>query len=101
MNVDPSGMVPAQFLFLFGFVLFVLSAVVHLVFAFAVKLDASRLRRQGVGPALVGPGVWMLVTLLLGVFGAVIYWAMHHSALAPAPADRSRKGREEGTGKDE
>jgi phosphate/sulfate permease len=60
------------------------TAIVHIAFAFAVLADSHllwrHLRRK---TFLVGGGMWALATLLGGVFTAAIYWLIHHSTLRP------------------
>jgi hypothetical protein len=60
----------------------VLTAIVHVGFAFAVLADSGmmqrHLRRE---PFLVGGVMWALATLLGGVFVAAVYWLVNHSTL--------------------
>ena len=58
----------------------VLTAIVHITFAVAVYRDASRLE----SPVFVGAGIWLIATLIGGVFTAAIYWAIHRSRLNPS-----------------
>jgi hypothetical protein len=60
----------------------VLTLVVHVAFAGAVWSDANELQQGGKGPALVGPIIWTLATLVGGLVSAGIYWVMHHSTLS-------------------
>ena len=61
-----------------------LTAVVHIGFAFAVLSDAGTLSGQnGRRSVLVGTELWALATLLGGVFVAALYWLLHHSSLRP------------------
>lgn len=73
----------------------VLTAIVHICFAMAVFADAGKLSR----PALVGPVVWALATLLGGVVAAGIYWVMNRSTLcgrvASGVAAQARSGASE------
>jgi hypothetical protein len=56
--------------------------VVNVAFALAVGRDADKLTSGERQTILVSPFVWMLSTLLGGVFVAATYWVMHHSSLA-------------------
>ena len=64
--------------------LWVLTAIIHISFAFGVLNDTQmlwrHLRRK---TFFVGGGLWALATLLGGVFVAAIYWLIHHSSLRP------------------
>ena len=65
-----------------AFVLMVVNALVHLLFAGAIAKDTGRLYRLGIQPVLVSGHVWAFATLLGGVTTALFYWLMHHSSLA-------------------
>jgi hypothetical protein len=64
-----------------GFVVVVAYAAVHILFAYAVFKDSNALEQDGKKLVLVGPWIWALATLFFGVFGALGYWAAHHSTL--------------------
>lgn len=82
---------------------FILIAVVHVAFAIGVGRDARRMlphepqptsggrsRRIAREPrraatTLVAPGIWILATVLGGLFVAAVYWVIHHSSLRPPP----------------
>ena len=79
----------------FAIAFMIAGAIINIAFAIAVARDSARLarsayRQRGNGPvqthgtAFVGPGIWILATLLGGVFVAAIYWAIHHSSLRKA-----------------
>ena len=79
----PGGFLPGAGVF-WLFAVWILTAIVHIGFAFAVLADTlllwRHLRRK---TFLVGGGLWALATLLGGVFIAAIYWLIHHSTLRP------------------
>ena len=58
----------------------VIIIVVHISFAAAIFRDATYLPAPR-KPISVGPSIWLLATLLGGIFVATIYWVMHHSRL--------------------
>jgi hypothetical protein len=61
-----------------------LTALIHLVFAWSVLIDADRMwRTERRKPVFVGASLWALATLLGGVLAAGVYWVMHHSTLRP------------------
>ena len=67
----------------------VIIIVVHISFAVAIFRDATNLPAPR-KPIFVGRTIWLLATLVGGIFVATIYWVMHHSRLnssvaAPLP----------------
>lgn len=65
----------------FLYLLSIINAILHLIFASAVARDAGKLYQLGYKPALVSATTWAFATLLGGVFTAAIYWFIHHSNL--------------------
>ena len=65
----------------FYYLLLVISAILHVIFAGAVARDAGGLYKLGQRPALVSAASWAFATLIGGVFTAAIYWFIHHSTL--------------------
>ena len=70
-------------------VVLVLTAVVHIGFAFAVWGDARRLEPEEGRRLFASAGLWALATVLGGLIPATIYWVMHRSPLGhDAPFNR-------------
>jgi hypothetical protein len=65
----------------FFYLIMVINAILHLIFAGAVAKDAGNLNRIGEKPVLVSGSTWAFATLIGGVFTATIYWFIHHSTL--------------------
>ena len=59
-----------------------LTVIVNVGFAIGVGKDALRLHQKEIGTVLVGKAIWVIATLLGGVFAATLYWLVHHSGLA-------------------
>jgi len=59
--------------------LFLVNAILHVLFAGAVARDTGHLYKLGHRPALVSGATWAFATLLGGVITAAIYWFIHHS----------------------
>ena len=74
-------------------ILFIINALVHVLFAGAVAKDAAAIQNLGRKPALVSAHVWAFATLLGGVMVAAIYWFIHHSTLTLGAANDSVIGR--------
>lgn len=65
----------------FYYLLLLINAILHVIFAGAVARDAGGLYKIGQRPALVSAGTWAFATLIGGVITATIYWFIHHSTL--------------------
>lgn len=79
MNFDGFGQ-----LFLVWILFYLIVAIVHIAFAIGVYNDAEKIfGRTKRAPFFVNSIIWMLATLIGGVFVAGIYWAIHHSTLNP------------------
>jgi hypothetical protein len=65
----------------FFYLIMLINAVLHLVFATAVAQDSGKLSRIGQRPVLVSGATWAFATLIGGVFVAAIYWILHYSTL--------------------
>ena len=63
------------------YLILIINAVLHLIFAGAVARDAGFLHKLGQRPALVSGPTWAFATLIGGVITATIYWFIHHSTL--------------------
>lgn len=63
-----------------GFIFFLVVAVIHVFFALGVYRDAKRISVT----LFVQPEIWLLATLLGGVLVATAYWLIHHSRLSPS-----------------
>jgi len=56
--------------------------IVHLAFSAAVFNDATKQQNENRHLVFVNPLLWTLAVLIGGVFVAVAYWLVHHSALS-------------------
>ena len=74
----------------FYYLLILINAVLHVIFAGAVARDAGQLAKLGQRPALVSAPTWAFATLIGGVITATIYWFIHHSTLT-RPAIRETR----------
>lgn len=82
LNSFPSILPGVGVVWVFAF--WILTALIHISFAFAVLNDAQMLwRHLRRHTFFVGGGLWALATLLGGVFVAAVYWLIHHSTLRP------------------
>jgi hypothetical protein len=63
------------------YLIILINALLHLIFAGAVARDAGMLYKVGGRPALVSGPTWAFATLIGGVVTATIYWFIHHSTL--------------------
>ena len=74
----------------FSIVYSTLVVITHIIMALAVNADAKHLVTQRSGLFLFGSTMWGLVTLIFGIAGLALYWAVHHSGLrvTTPPQDR-------------
>lgn len=63
------------------YLIILINAILHIIFAGAVAKDGGRLHKMGQKTLLVSPSIWAFAVLVSGVFTAVVYWLMHHSTL--------------------
>ena len=63
------------------YLLLLINAILHLIFAGAVARDAGALYKMGQRPAMVSAATWAFATLIGGIITAAIYWFIHHSTL--------------------
>lgn len=77
----------------FYYLLLLINAILHLIFAGAVARDAGALYKIGQRPALVSAATWAFATLIGGVITAAIYWFIHHSTLTRPSIRESRYDR--------
>jgi ATP/ADP translocase len=72
------------------YLILVINAILHLIFAGAVARDGGRLNKLSLQTALVSAPVWAFATLVGGVVTAAIYWFIHHSTLTRPSTQRDR-----------
>ena len=63
----------------FYYLILLINAILHVIFAGAVARDAGNLYKLGQRPALVSAASWAFATLVGGIVTAAIYWFIHHS----------------------
>ena len=78
--IEPMGMLSALFISGLAICSVVIVIVVHIRFAVAIFRDATNLPASR-KPISVSPTIWLLATLLGGIFVVTLYWIMHHSRL--------------------
>lgn len=83
MQLFSIGFFPPQLRELAGLLFIVVGLVLNLLLALGVYSEASRRLMRGNQVWFVGPGLWSFATFVGGITTAAIYWAMHHSTLAP------------------
>lgn len=59
-----------------------LTLIVNLIFSAGVAKDVGNLHHRGIPTQLVPGFAWVIATLALGIWSALIYWLIHHSSLA-------------------
>jgi hypothetical protein len=65
----------------FTLVFGILQALLNLALAIAVGIASNRIAGRGEPLTFFGPTLWIVATLVGGVFVAALYWLMHHSTL--------------------
>ena len=63
-------------------VIMLVSALVHVLFAAGIARDVNSFTRRNITTQLVPGSVWVIATLIGGVWVALAYWVVHHSSLS-------------------
>ncbi|MBY0545394.1 MAG: hypothetical protein K2Q14_07605 [Gammaproteobacteria bacterium] len=63
------------------FVVLIITALLHIIFAGAIAKDTGRLAKQGIPTFLVSGITWAFATLVGGLWVVAIYWLVHRSSL--------------------
>ena len=63
-------------------IIIILTVIVHLMFAAGVAKDVGNFHKRNILPQLVPGAIWVLATVIGGVWVALIYWLVHHSSLS-------------------
>lgn len=59
-----------------------LAFLVNLIFSAGIAKDVGNLHSRGIPTQLVPGFAWVIATLVIGIWAALIYWLVHHSSLA-------------------
>lgn len=71
----------------FTLVVFFFTAILHFAIAILVGLDAGRLKSDEIPPG-IAPWIWVLASLLGGIFVLGLYWVVYYSSLRkPSDSD--------------
>ncbi len=62
-------------------VIIIISAFVNILFAAGVAKDVSHFTQAKVTTQIVPGSVWVIATVIGGVWVALVYWIIHHSSL--------------------
>ena len=65
----------------FSFIVVILGILVHLILAAGVAKDVNNFSTQGIGTQLINGASWVMVVLITGIWGILVYWLIHHSTL--------------------
>jgi hypothetical protein len=60
----------------------VLVVLLHILCAAAIASDIGQLHKRNIPTQFLPGSAWVLAGLLMGLWGLVVYWLMHHSSLA-------------------
>ena len=74
-------MAPDTFLIFTPYVSMALLVLAHLIIAFGIASDASRIRAQGTGVFIFWPIGWFILGLFGGFIALGLYWVIHYSTL--------------------
>ncbi|MDF2691479.1 MAG: hypothetical protein K0S29_1334 [Gammaproteobacteria bacterium] len=63
-------------------IMFLLTILLHIIFANGVAKDVGILNKRGLSTLIVPGYAWVLATLIGGILTLAVYWLIHHSNIA-------------------
>lgn len=57
------------------------SVLIHIFCGLAIAKDIARVLERRITTVLLPKNIWILVGLVFGVWGLLIYWLIHHSTI--------------------
>ena len=57
------------------------TVLIHIFCGLGIAKDIARVLERRITTVLLPKNIWILVGLVLGVWGLLIYWLMHHSTI--------------------
>jgi hypothetical protein len=60
----------------------VMMVLLHIFCATAIASNIGQLHKRAVPPQMMPGSAWVLAGLVMGIWGLLVYWLMHHSSLA-------------------
>ena len=60
----------------------VFAVLIHIFCGLGIAKDIAHVLERRVTTVLLPKNIWILVGLIVGVWGLLIYWLIHHSTIA-------------------
>lgn len=60
----------------------VFTVLIHIFCGLAIAKDIPKVLERRLTTILLPKNIWILVGLVVGVWGLLIYWLMHHSTIS-------------------
>ena len=63
-------------------IIIIFNMLIHIFCGLGIAKDITRVLERRITTVLLPKNIWILVGLVVGIWGVLIYWLMHHSNIS-------------------